>query len=66
MALGYGISTLHCMTVSLAQGGLGIGIALGPGRYEELATAAGFECFALLGDNGLNNFYQLGGPTAGL
>ena len=35
MASGYGISTLHCMTVSLAHGGMGLGNAFGPKRYGQ-------------------------------
>jgi hypothetical protein len=38
----YSVSTLHCMTVSLAEGGVGLGTAFG----EQLACR-------LLGDAGL-------------
>ena len=65
MTVGYGISTMHCMTVSLAQGGLGLGFAFGPNKYASLAKEAGFDGFELVGDNGLNNFYQLSSTSAG-
>jgi SAM-dependent methyltransferase len=38
----YGISTLHCMTVSLAHDGAGIGTLLGEDLARELLAAAGF------------------------
>jgi 2-polyprenyl-3-methyl-5-hydroxy-6-metoxy-1,4-benzoquinol methylase len=38
----YAISTLHCMTVSLAEGGAGLGTACGEQKFRELLTAAGF------------------------
>lgn len=41
-ALLYSMSTLHCMTVSLAHGGEGIGTAIGPTKVRELAEAGGF------------------------
>ncbi|MGE0385363.1 MAG: cyclopropane-fatty-acyl-phospholipid synthase family protein [Gammaproteobacteria bacterium] len=41
-AMMYATSTLHCMTVSLAHGGEGIGTAIGPGKVRELADEAGF------------------------
>ena len=39
----YGISTLHCMTVSLAHGGAGIGTAFGRQLALRLLAEAGFE-----------------------
>lgn len=39
----YSISTLHCMTVSLAHGGAGIGTAFGPQLARTLLGDAGFE-----------------------
>jgi ubiquinone/menaquinone biosynthesis C-methylase UbiE len=42
-AMMYSISTLHCMTVSLAHGGEGIGTAIGPTKIKELAEQAGFS-----------------------
>lgn len=44
----YSISTLYCMTVSLAEGGAGIGACMGERRARELATAAGFKSFERL------------------
>jgi SAM-dependent methyltransferase len=41
-AMLYSMSTLHCMTVSLAHGGEGIGTAIGPTKVRELAEAGGF------------------------
>jgi len=41
--IGYSISTLHCMTVSLAHGGAGIGTAFGQQLACRLLTEAGFE-----------------------
>jgi SAM-dependent methyltransferase len=38
----YTISLMHCMTVSLAQGGVGLGAAWGEEQAKELMTAAGF------------------------
>jgi ubiquinone/menaquinone biosynthesis C-methylase UbiE len=39
----YSISTLHCLTVSLAHGGAGIGTAFGEQHARRLLTDAGFE-----------------------
>ncbi|GAC1428802.1 MAG: class I SAM-dependent methyltransferase [Chloroflexota bacterium] len=38
----YWASIFYCMTVSLAQGGLGLGTAMGEGKARALATEAGF------------------------
>lgn len=38
----YGISCLHCMTVSLAQGGMGLGAMWGEAQAREFFAAAGF------------------------
>jgi hypothetical protein len=38
----YGISTLHCMTVSLAHGGAGLGAVWGEDVARRLLTEAGF------------------------
>eukprot|EP00039_Didymoeca_costata_P007551 m.101092 g.101092 ORF g.101092 m.101092 type:complete len:378 (-) comp13733_c0_seq4:84-1217(-) len=60
LAFMYGMSTLHCTTVSCAQGGPGLGCAtFGPKKYETLATRAGFTNFTLVGSNMLNNFYTM-------
>jgi 2-polyprenyl-3-methyl-5-hydroxy-6-metoxy-1,4-benzoquinol methylase len=38
----YGVSTLHCMTVSLAHGGAGLGTAWGEQRARQLLGEVGF------------------------
>jgi hypothetical protein len=38
----YATSTLHCMTVSLAHGGAGIGTMFGEQLARRMLTAAGF------------------------
>lgn len=38
----YSVSTLHCLTVSLAHGGAGIGMAFGEGHARRLLANAGF------------------------
>lgn len=38
----YTVSTMHCMTVSLAQGGLGLGTAWGTQLAEKMLAEAGF------------------------
>jgi hypothetical protein len=62
----YGISCLHCVPQSLAQGGPGLGACWGEKRARELAAEAGFTRFERLGIRtaGLV-FYALGdGPRA--
>ena len=44
----YGASAMHCMTVSLAQGGEGLGVVIGEGLARELAREAGFAGFERL------------------
>lgn len=44
----YAASTMHCMTVSLAQGGEGLGAVIGKSLARELANEAGFSSFELL------------------
>src|SRR5208337_5643179 len=44
----YSISTLYCMTVSLAHGGAGIGACMGEAKARELVAAAGFKHFRRL------------------
>lgn len=39
----YTISTMHCMTVSLAQGGMGLGTMWGEQRAVEMIEEAGFD-----------------------
>jgi SAM-dependent methyltransferase len=44
----YAASTMHCMTVSLAQGGDGLGSLIGEGLAREMASEAGFSRFERL------------------
>jgi 2-polyprenyl-3-methyl-5-hydroxy-6-metoxy-1,4-benzoquinol methylase len=44
----YSVSTLYCMTTSLAHGGAGIGAAMGEPKARELAAASGFAHFRKL------------------
>jgi 2-polyprenyl-3-methyl-5-hydroxy-6-metoxy-1,4-benzoquinol methylase len=46
-AMMYTISCMHCMTVSLAQGGLGLGAAWGMQLAEAMLRYAGFEEIAV-------------------
>jgi len=60
-ALFYGMSTMHCMTQSLAVGGEGVGAAWGHEMAEDYATRAGFSSFEPLEDitNKFSAFYLL-------
>ncbi|HYB12523.1 MAG TPA: class I SAM-dependent methyltransferase [Myxococcota bacterium] len=59
-ALLYSISTLYCMTVSLSQGGEGLGAAYGPKQAEALCREAGFAHFRRLEiENPFNAFYEV-------
>jgi 2-polyprenyl-3-methyl-5-hydroxy-6-metoxy-1,4-benzoquinol methylase len=59
-ALLYAMSTLHCMTVSLAHGGEGLGAAWGPTRAEQYCREAGFTSFERLDvPNPMNAFYAV-------
>jgi SAM-dependent methyltransferase len=53
----YGASTMHCLTVSLAQGGEGLGAVIGEGLAGELAREAGFTRFERLSVR--NPFHQV-------
>ncbi len=44
----YGISTMHCMTVSLAEGGAGLGTVWGQEKAREMLGAAGFGSVEVL------------------
>jgi 2-polyprenyl-3-methyl-5-hydroxy-6-metoxy-1,4-benzoquinol methylase len=44
----YSASTLYCMTTSLAEGGAGLGAAMGEPKARELAASAGFGHFRRL------------------
>jgi hypothetical protein len=41
-AVMYSVSTLHCLTVSLAHGGAGIGTVFGEQRVRRMLAEAGF------------------------
>ncbi|HET8740805.1 MAG TPA: class I SAM-dependent methyltransferase [Acidimicrobiia bacterium] len=60
-ALLYGVSTLHCMTQSLAVGGEGLGAAWGRELAEDYAKRAGFSTFQPLEEitNKFSAFYLL-------
>jgi SAM-dependent methyltransferase len=44
----YGASAMHCMTVSLADGGEGLGVVVGEDRARSMAIEAGFTSFEKL------------------
>jgi len=59
-ALLYSMSTLHCMTVSLAHGGEGLGAAWGSKAAEKLCREVGFTRFRRLEiNNPFNAFYEI-------
>lgn len=60
-AMLYGISALHCMTQSLAEGGPGLGAVWGRQRAQALAEEAGFTSFQPLEEisNRFSSFYLL-------
>jgi len=55
----YTTSTLHCMTVSLADGGLGLGTMWGERKAREMLAAAGFTSVELreIEEDIANNYY---------
>ena len=57
----YTISTMHCMTVSLAHGGAGLGTMWGEELAVEMLRAAGFDQVAIhrLAHDFQNNFYVM-------
>jgi SAM-dependent methyltransferase len=60
-AMLYGISTMHCMTQSLAVGGEGLGAAWGRQLAESYAAEAGFAGFEVLEEisNRFSTFFLL-------
>lgn len=58
----YTLSTMHCMTVSLAQGGAGLGTMWGEEKAIEMLTLAGFSNVTVnrLDHDFQNNFYVMG------
>ena len=59
----YAISTMHCMTVSLAQGGEGLGTMWGREKARELLDAAGFGVVEIhrLEHDFQNDYYVVNG-----
>jgi len=56
----YSMSTLHCLTVSLAYDGEGIGTLMGERKARELAEGAGFTRFRRLPiEHAFNVFYEI-------
>jgi SAM-dependent methyltransferase len=56
----HSISPLHCMTVSLAHGGAGLGTVIGEQGARSLASEAGFSSFEKLPiENPFNQFFAL-------
>jgi SAM-dependent methyltransferase len=55
----YGVSTMHCMTVSLGLGGMGLGTMWGEQRAREMLAEAGFALVDVKRVEGdiANNFY---------
>ncbi len=55
----YTISTMHCMTVSLAQGGVGLGTMWGRETAQQLLTEAGFSNVSIqqLPHDFMNDYY---------
>lgn len=51
----YGMSVLHCMTVSLAEGGAGLGTAWGEQTARRMLTEAGFETIEVVDAPGPQN-----------
>ena len=64
----YALSTMHCMTVSLAQGGTGLGSMWGEQRARQMLAEAGFSAVEVTRIEGdiLNNYYIATRPLAGL
>jgi SAM-dependent methyltransferase len=56
---GYGVSCMHCMTVSLAYDGMGLGAMWGEEKAKEMIEAAGLELIDVKQTKGdpLNTFY---------
>ena len=56
----HAVSPMHCLTVSLAHGGAGLGTVIGEQGARELAEEAGFSEFEKLAiDNPFNQFFAL-------
>jgi hypothetical protein len=58
----YTISCMHCMSVSLAQGGMGLGAAWGREKALEMLADAGFEDVRVEQlDHDFQNYYYITG-----
>ena len=56
----YSVSTLQCMTCSLAFGGAGYGTGMGEGNIRRVAQLAGFTHFKKLAlENPFNQFFEI-------
>ena len=56
----YSVSTLQCMTCSLAHGGAGYGAGMGEGNIRRVAQLAGFTHFEKLTiENPFNQFFEI-------
>ncbi len=55
----YTVSCMHCMTVSLAEGGMGLGTMWGEEKTLEMLQSAGFKSIKIeqLDHDIMNNFY---------
>jgi hypothetical protein len=62
----YTLSTMHCMTVSLSQGGAGLGTMWGEELATQMLRHAGFESVEVhrLPHDVQNNFYVTHKPLA--
>jgi hypothetical protein len=58
--LAYGAGCMHCMTVSLADGGIGLGVVVGEQTVRRLAADAGFRsCDVLTVEHPQHRVYVL-------
>jgi 2-polyprenyl-3-methyl-5-hydroxy-6-metoxy-1,4-benzoquinol methylase len=56
----YSVSTLQCMTCSLAYGGAGYGAGMGAANVRKVAEGAGFKSFRKLPiENPFNQFFEI-------
>lgn len=58
----YGFSIFHCMTQSLAKGGLGLGTCMGPLKTEQLVRDAGYSHFETLDIKSKVNLFYVAKP----
>ncbi len=61
----YTMSTMHCMTVSLAEGGAGLGTLWGKEKALEMLAEAGFNQVAVHElPHDIQNYFYIAGPIA--